>query len=68
MNQREFYISRAEEAKNGADTAQLDNVRDRWLRAEAAWNEMADRAGRIEEARSEREKAAATPRVESLST
>ena len=63
MNQREFYLSRAEEAKAGADAAELDNVRDRWLRAEAAWNEMADRAGRIEEARSEREKAAATPQL-----
>jgi len=67
MNQREFYISRAEEAKAGAASALLDNVRDRWLRAEAAWNEMADRAGRIEEARSEREKAATAPPVESLS-
>jgi hypothetical protein len=56
--QRDFYISRAEEARAGADAAQLDNVRDRWLRAEAAWTEMADRAGRIEDARSEREKAA----------
>jgi len=56
MSQREFYVSRAEEARVGADTAQLDNVRDRWLRAEAAWIEMADRAGRIEEARLGREK------------
>ena len=61
MSQREFYVSRAEEARVGADTAQLDNVRDRWLRAEAAWTEMADRAGRIETARSEREKAAVVP-------
>ena len=53
--------------KAGAASALLDNVRDRWLRAEAAWNEMADRAGRIEEARSEREKAATAPPVESLS-
>ena len=57
MNQREFYISRAEEAKAGAESALLDNVRDRWLRAEAAWTEMADRAGRTEAARSERERA-----------
>lgn len=63
MNQREFYLSRAEEAKAGADAAQLDNVRDRWLRAEAAWIAMADRAGRIEEARSEREKAATAPSI-----
>jgi len=59
MNQRNFYLSRAEEAREGAEAAQLDNVRDRWLRAEAAWNEMADRAGRIEKARAEREQAEA---------
>jgi hypothetical protein len=68
MSQREFYISRAEEAKAGAASAELDNVRDRWLRAESAWNEMADRAGRIEEARAEREKPAAPPPIEGLST
>jgi hypothetical protein len=56
--QRDFYLSRAEEAKTGAEEALLDNVRDRWLRAEAAWTEMADRAGRTEAARSERERAA----------
>lgn len=58
--QRDFYLSRAEEAKTGAEEALLDNVRDRWLRAEAAWTEMADRAGRTEAARSERERAANT--------
>jgi hypothetical protein len=61
MNQRTFYLSRAEEARAGAAAAELDNVRDRWLRAEAAWIEMADRAGRIEQARMEREQAAASP-------
>lgn len=55
--QRDFYLSRAEEARAGADEALLDNVRNRWLRAEAAWTEMADRAQRTEAARSEREKA-----------
>lgn len=60
MSQREFYLSRAEEARTGAEVALLDNVRDRWLRAEAAWSEMADRAGRIETARNEREKVVAT--------
>ncbi|MGN6357754.1 MAG: hypothetical protein ACTHLU_09780 [Novosphingobium sp.] len=56
--QRDFYLSRAEEARTGAEAAQLDNVRERWLRAEAAWTEMADRAERTEAARSERERAA----------
>lgn len=55
--QRDFYLSRAEEARIGAEEALLDNVRDRWLRAEAAWTEMADRAGRTEAARNERERA-----------
>ncbi len=60
MSQRDFYLSRAEEARTGAAEATLDNVRDRWLRAEATWSEMADRAGRIETARSEREKVVVT--------
>lgn len=55
--QRDFYLSRAEEARIGAEEALLDNVRDRWLRAEAAWSEMADRAGRVEHARHLRERA-----------
>lgn len=54
--QRDFFLSRAEEARIGAEESLLDNVRDRWLRAEAAWTEMADRAGRTETARAEREK------------
>lgn len=56
--QRDFYLFRAEEARIGADEALLDNVRDRWRRAEAAWTEMADRAERTETARAEREKVA----------
>jgi len=42
--QHEFYATRAAEARRDADAATLDNVRDRCLRAEAAWQEMADRA------------------------
>ncbi len=37
----------------------LDNVRDRCLRSEAAWNEMAARAGRTERMRAKAEAAKA---------
>ncbi len=43
----EFYIARAEEAAKEAERAQLDNVRERALRSEAAWREMADKARKI---------------------
>jgi hypothetical protein len=49
--QHEFYVTRAAEAKADADAATLDNVRDRCLRSEAAWNQMADRAERGERMR-----------------
>lgn len=59
MSQREFYAARAAEARNEAEAATLDNVRNRCLRSEAAWNDMAQRAGRAEKfrARLEAEKA-----------
>jgi hypothetical protein len=44
--QREFYRERAAEARDVAGSATLDNVRDRWLRAEATWTEMAERSER----------------------
>jgi hypothetical protein len=61
MSQREFYSARAAEARNEAEAATLDNVRVRCLRSEAAWNDMAARAGRAEKfrARLEAEKAGA---------
>ncbi len=46
--QHKFYMERAAEARAGASAAVLDNVRDRWLRAEATWVEMADRSLRAE--------------------
>ena len=60
MSQLDFYLVRAAEARRDAEAATLDNVRDRCLRAEAAWNEMAARADRGEKmrARLEAEKAA----------
>ena len=44
--QSDFYRARAVEARADADTASLDNVRERCLRAAAAWDDMADRAVR----------------------
>jgi hypothetical protein len=49
--QHEFYLERAAEARAGASTATLDNVRDRWLRSEATWTEMAARSERGEKMR-----------------
>lgn len=46
--QHEFYLERAAEALASANSATLDNVRDRWLRAEASWTEMAVRSQRTD--------------------
>lgn len=40
------YLARADAARVEAEAATLDNVRDRCLRAEVAWREMAVRAER----------------------
>jgi hypothetical protein len=48
---RDVYLLRAEQARAEAREATLDNVRDRCLRAEAAWMEMASRAERTEKMR-----------------
>ena len=40
------YLARADAARVEADAATLDNVRDRCLRAEVAWREMAGRTAR----------------------
>ncbi|MEI9851101.1 MAG: hypothetical protein WDN24_09975 [Sphingomonas sp.] len=45
----------AEQARADADAATLDNVRDRCLRAAAAWTAMAERSERTERARMLRE-------------
>jgi DNA-binding transcriptional regulator YdaS (Cro superfamily) len=46
--QHEFYLERAAEAHASAGAATLDNVRERWLRSEATWTEMAARTARGE--------------------
>ena len=48
MQQHEFYLERAAEARATAQAATLDNVRDRWLLSEASWTEMAVRSERNE--------------------
>ena len=49
--QHDFYLERAAEARAGAAATTLDNVRERWLRAEARWTEMAARSERGEKMR-----------------
>ena len=51
----EFYLERAAAARRDANEATLANVRDRSLRAAAAWEEMAARAARTERMRAETE-------------
>lgn len=49
------YRDHAAKARTDADEATLDNVRDRCLRAEAAWLDMAERQERVDAARAIRE-------------
>jgi hypothetical protein len=51
----EFYLARAAQARDEADAATLDLVRERCRRSEAAWTELADRAARSERLRIEEE-------------
>ena len=50
-SQLEFYRARAEQARADADAATLAHVRERCLRAEAAWQALAHRAARAEDMR-----------------
>lgn len=50
----EFLRERIREAAEEARNATLDNVRERALRSEAAWQEMADRATAVAHKRAER--------------
>lgn len=59
LSNRETFLARAAEARADADAATLENVRDRCLRAEAAWTEMAARAKRTETMRATIEEAKA---------
>ena len=53
LKDRDVYLLRAEQARAEADEATLENVRERCLRAEAAWSEMAMRAERTEKMRAD---------------
>ncbi|BAK67767.1 MULTISPECIES: hypothetical protein [Sphingobium] len=44
----DFYLSRAAESAKAARESDLVNVKERCLRAEAAWQAMADRLIRVE--------------------
>lgn len=55
LKDRELYRLRAEQARAEAEQATLENVRERCLRAEAAWIEMAVRAERTEKMRADQE-------------
>ena len=52
----DFYLARANQARVEADEATLDHVRERCLRSEAAWNQLAERAQRTERMRADIEK------------
>jgi hypothetical protein len=45
----EFYLERARQARDEAEAATLDHVRERCRRSEAAWTQLADRAQRSEQ-------------------
>lgn len=55
----EFYDARAKEAAAEAKKAQLDNVRERSLRAERTWRGLADQARKVahERVKAEQERA-----------
>jgi hypothetical protein len=48
---REFYLTRADECAREAAAASLENVRERSLRSEAVWRDMADRVERTSQSR-----------------
>lgn len=53
MRESQIFTGRAAECRKQADMATLANVRERCLRAEAAWIAMSARSLRIEAARDE---------------
>lgn len=55
MRDSDTYAAHAARCHEEADAAELDNVRERALRAEAAWTAMADRSRKTEASRDARE-------------
>jgi hypothetical protein len=60
----DFYLARAAESARDAENASLSNVRERCLRAEAAWRQLADR---LEKGEAMRERLAAEKAVKEVS-
>ena len=56
----EFCDARARDAASAAEKATLQNVRERELRSEAVWREMAERLQTIKDGRREAEQERAT--------
>jgi hypothetical protein len=54
MNDLAFYQRRAAEARADAELAVLQNVKERCLRSEAAWNALAERVEQVAKLRAER--------------
>lgn len=57
MSQTDQFRAQALAAEAAAETATLDNVRERNLRSAKAWHEMADKAARTDQLRAERTQA-----------
>ena len=49
----QFFLARATQARDEAEAATLDHVRERCRRSEAAWNVLAAQAQRAERLRAE---------------
>jgi hypothetical protein len=64
MSEALLYRTRAEQCRAEAEAATLDNVRERCLRAEAAWIAMAERGERGDAMRAALELAKATAAAE----
>ena len=61
-NTSDFYLARADECARDAESAQLDNVRERHLRSEQAWRALAEQllfADRLRKAREAEDQVAA---------
>ena len=52
----EFFLARATQAREEAEAATLDHVRERCRRSEAAWTALADRAAHTARIRANDEK------------
>lgn len=50
-NTLQFYLDRAEQARQEAKVTTLSHVRERCHRAEAAWSSLAQKAARAQEGR-----------------